>query len=104
MALAGIAVPERGDLVSCPHADHPDRNPSCMVYPDPGAGWFCFSCGAGGGPVDLVSALGGGPTGRELRGNEFKRAARECRARLGLEPGPDEGRRSRRLAMEQVRT
>jgi RepB DNA-primase from phage plasmid len=85
--LAGLVVDERGELISCPHPDHPDRDPSCMVYPNPDEGWYCFSCGAGGGPIDLVSALRGGPTGGELKGGEFKQAARECRERLGVGPG-----------------
>lgn len=81
--LAGLAVDSGGGLVSCPHPAHRDHHPSCMVYPNLGRGWYCFSCGAGGGPIDLVSALRGGPTGRELRDEEFKEAARECRERLG---------------------
>lgn len=82
--IAGIAVPERGGEVSCPHADHPDRHPSAMVYPNPGEGWCCFSCGAGGGAIHLVSALRGGPT-RGLGGAEFWDAAREALGRLSLE-------------------
>jgi hypothetical protein len=103
--LADIAVAERGGLVSCPHASHPDVHPSCMVYPEPGAGWHCFACGAGGGPIDLVSALAGGPTGRSLRGAEFKRAKCDCHARLGLGVEGDGGhaRRPSNREVEEVR-
>lgn len=82
-ALAGIEVPERGGLVSCPHRDHADRNPSAMVYAEPGAGWFCFACSRGGGVYDLASALLGGPTGAALRGEAFREARAVVRARLG---------------------
>ena len=39
-------------------------------------GWKCHggSCGAGGAIYDLASVLLGGPWGRELRGEQFKRA------------------------------
>ena len=35
--LAGIVVPRDG-LVSCPAPEHEDRNPSCSVGTEPGAG------------------------------------------------------------------
>ena len=75
-ALAGIDVPPRGGLVSCPAAAHEDRNPSCSVGADSTQGWKCHggSCGAGGAIYDLASVLLGGPSGRELRGEAFKRA------------------------------
>jgi hypothetical protein len=73
--LAGTVVPRDG-LVSCPAAGHTDRNPSCSVGTDPGQGWCCHAggCGARGAIYDLASVLLGGPWGRELRGEAFKRA------------------------------
>jgi hypothetical protein len=73
--LAGIVVPRDG-LVSCPAPGHVDRHPSCSVGADPGTGWCCHSggCGARGAIYDLASVLPGGPWGRELRGEAFKRA------------------------------
>ncbi|MGH2948252.1 MAG: hypothetical protein ACRDPC_18690 [Solirubrobacteraceae bacterium] len=73
--LAGIDVP-RGGLVSCPAPWHEDRHPSCSVGIDASQGWCCHSdrCGARGAIYDLASVLIGGPYGRELRGEAFKRA------------------------------
>ena len=73
--LAGIVVPRDG-LVSCPAPGHLDRNPSCSVGAGPDRGWCCHAggCGARGAIYDLASVLLGGPWGRELRGEAFKRA------------------------------
>ena len=73
--LAGIDVP-RGGLVSCPASWHEDRHPSCSVGTDPCQGFCCHSgsCGARGAIYDLASVLLGGPYGRELRGEAFRRA------------------------------
>jgi hypothetical protein len=71
-ALAGITVPARGGLVRCPA--HDDEHPSCSVSAAPDNVWHCHACGAGGTAVDLASAVLGGPTGPELRGEAFKRA------------------------------
>jgi hypothetical protein len=72
--LAGIDVPAGGGLVSCPA--HDDRDPSCSVGAGPEQGWRCHAdrCGARGAIYDLASVVLGGPTGQELRGEEFKRA------------------------------
>jgi hypothetical protein len=70
--LAGITVPPRGGLVRCPA--HDDAHPSCSVAAEPGTLWRCHACGAGGTLFDLASALLGGPTGHQLRGDAFKRA------------------------------
>jgi hypothetical protein len=71
--LAGIVVPRDG-LVHCPA--HEDRVPSCSVGTDASQGWRCHAggCGARGAIYDLASVLLGGPWGRELRGEAFKRA------------------------------
>ena len=71
--LAGIDVP-RGGLVRCPA--HDDQHPSCSVGTDPTQGWCCHAstCGARGAIYDLASVLLGGPYGRELRGDAFRRA------------------------------
>jgi hypothetical protein len=70
--LAGITVPTRGALVRCPA--HDDEHPSCSVSGEPDNVWHCHACGAGGTIYDLASAVLGGPTGLELRGEAFKRA------------------------------
>ena len=70
--LAGVTVPPRGGLVRCPA--HDDEHPSCSVAAEPGTLWRCHACGAGGTLFDLASALLGGPTGHQLRGDAFKRA------------------------------
>ncbi len=74
--LAGIPVPARGGLVRCPVPSHGDRHPSCSVGGDAGQGWCCHAggCGARGAIYDLASVLLGGPWGRELRGDAFRRA------------------------------
>ena len=66
----------RDGLVSCPAPWHDDRHPSCSVGTSPEQGWCCHagSCGARGAIYDLASVLLGGPWGRELRGEAFKRA------------------------------
>jgi hypothetical protein len=69
--LAGIKVPPRGGLVRCPV--HDDEHPSCSVSPSEPV-FHCHACGASGTAYDLASAVLGGPTGPELRGEAFKRA------------------------------
>lgn len=69
--IAGIQVPPRGGLVRCPA--HDDKHPSCSVSATEPV-WKCHACGAGGTVYDLASAVLGGPTGHELRGEAFKRA------------------------------
>lgn len=81
--LAGIEVPAHG-LVSCPSPAHADANPSCHVGRDAGEGWCCHGCGAAGAIYDLASVLLGGPTGRWLRGEHFRRARGEVRRRMGV--------------------
>ena len=69
--IAGNQVPPRGGLVRCPA--HEDEHPSCSVSATEPV-WKCHACGAGGTIYDLASAVLGGPTGHELRGEAFKRA------------------------------
>jgi len=69
--LAGIEVPRSG-LVSCPSPAHEDATPSCHVGRDAGEGWCCHGCGAAGAIYDLASVRLGGPTGRWLRGEQFR--------------------------------
>jgi hypothetical protein len=85
--LAGIRVP-RGGLVRCPAPWHDDVHPSCSVGVDAEQGWCCHSasCGARGTIYDLASVLGGGPWGRELRGEAFKRARARVIDVLGERP------------------
>lgn len=80
--LAGIEVPSNG-LVSCPNPAHADRTPSCHVGKDADEGWYCHGCGAGGAIYDLASVLLAGPTGRWLRGEQFRRARERVRETFG---------------------
>jgi hypothetical protein len=87
--LAGIVVPRDG-LVHCPA--HEDRVPSCSVGTDASQGWRCHAggCGVRGAIYDLASVLLGGPWGRELRGETFKRARAYVIDAFG-EPIEDDG-------------
>jgi len=71
--LGGL-VADRGGFVRCPASDHVDRHPSAHLGRSADEGWHCFACGAGGTIYDFASALLGGPTGSQLRGDAFKRA------------------------------
>lgn len=63
--LTGADAPDRGGMIRCPLPDHEDRTPSCYVYPDAAAGWYCYGCGRGGSLVDLGAHLWGvDPRGR----------------------------------------
>jgi hypothetical protein len=79
--LAGIDVGSRR-LVSCPHVHHDDSHPSCSVG-DTEEGWWCHGCGHGGAIYDLASAVLGGPTGMQLRGEHFRAARQRVRDRYG---------------------
>ena len=81
--LCGLAVPSRGGYVLCPL--HEERTPSCMVWPEPERGWWCFGCGRGGGIYDLASLLNAGPWGagaRGLRASSSPSRDLDCAARL----------------------
>jgi RepB DNA-primase from phage plasmid len=82
-ALCGIDT-DPDALVACPLPDHDDRTPSCRVYATAQRGWWCFGCARGGRIYDLASLLQGGPWGRELRGEPFRRARELVRERLGI--------------------
>ncbi|MDP8967762.1 MAG: hypothetical protein M3N04_04110, partial [Actinomycetota bacterium] len=82
--LAGVDVPAHG-LVSCPSPAHGDQTPSCHVG-DAGEGWCCHGCGAAGAIYDLASVLLGGPTGRWLRGEQFRRARDHVHVAFGPSP------------------
>jgi hypothetical protein len=84
-ALCGVE-PGRSGLVRCPLPDHEDRTPSCRVYPSAEQGWWCFGCTRGGRVYDLASLLLGGPWGRDLRGEPFRRARALVHERLGVAP------------------
>lgn len=90
-AIVGVE-PGRDGKVRCPNAAHNDTHPSAHLYRGAGRGWYCFSCGAGGGAVDLVAALRGYPTGAGLRSEEFKECVAELRRTFGVgEPTGGEG-------------
>lgn len=91
--LAGIEVGPDGGMVVCPV--HAESAPSCQVFAETDRGWRCFGCGQGGRIYDLASALDGGPTGRALAGEDFKRVKRRVHEQLGVAaPTPTEPERS----------
>jgi len=55
LRLAGQSTPNARGYFSCPV--HDDRHPSARVQAS-GRGWRCHACGAKGGVLDLVVALG----------------------------------------------
>jgi hypothetical protein len=65
-ALTGEPVPE-SQRVRCPIAGHEDVHPSCIVYANPGRGWWCPVCNRGGTAIDLAAHL----TGIEPRGADY---------------------------------
>lgn len=83
-AITGVE-PGRDGKVRCPSATHKDEHPSAHLYSGPERGWYCFACGAGGGAVDLVAALRGYPTGRQLRKEQFRECLAELRRIFGVE-------------------
>lgn len=48
-------TPDRSNCIPCPF--HADAHPSLRIYDEPGRGFYCFSCGAGGSVVDFVMRL-----------------------------------------------
>lgn len=82
--LTGLAVNQSGGLVSCPHPNHEDRNPSCHVFGEAGKGFYCFSCGATGNAFEMAAYLAGW-NGGLLRGSTFVDAARNVAQALGIE-------------------
>lgn len=49
-------APNRTGFMHCPFHTG-DRDPSLKVYRDPGGGFCCFGCGAGGSVIDFVMRL-----------------------------------------------
>lgn len=86
-AIIGIEPPRDGK-VRCPSAAHNDEHPSAQLYRGVGKGWYCFSCGAGGGAVDLLAVTRGYPTGTALRGDRFRECVEELERIFGVEPRP----------------
>jgi RepB DNA-primase N-terminal domain len=83
-AIVGIE-PAPDGKVRCPSSSHTDTHPSAQLYRGVGRGWYCFSCGAGGGAVDLLAALRGYPTGPALRREQFKECVAELHRIFGVE-------------------
>jgi hypothetical protein len=67
-ALTGEPV-SRSGRVRCPASGHEDLHPSCVVYREPGRGWWCPVCQAGGSVIDLAAIV----TGIEARGQGYWR-------------------------------
>ncbi len=68
--------------VHCPHRDHPDPDPSCNLDATKNC-WTCRSCGRGGSVYQLASAVLGGPTNHDVRGDAFKAAKRMLAEHFG---------------------
>jgi len=56
--LLGIEIDSKNSFL-CP--SHDDTNPSASLSEEKNR-WYCFSCGAGGTPINLVMAVNGGNT------------------------------------------
>lgn len=82
-ALANAAVPAEGGMIACPLPDHDDHYASCQVWAEAARGWWCYGCARGGRIYDLASLMAGGPWGRELREEAFRRVRCELEQRLG---------------------
>ena len=83
-AIFGVE-PRRDGKVRCPSLAHTDQHPSAHLYRGIGRGWYCFSCGAGGGAVDMVAAMRGYPTGRALRRDQYGECVEELRRIFDVE-------------------
>lgn len=46
--------PTRGGFICCPFHTG-DKSPSLKLYAEPGRGWFCFGCHAGGSAIDFTA-------------------------------------------------
>ena len=105
-ALTGQQIGERGGHVACPLPDHTDHLSSCMVYPAPARGWWCFGCCRGGAIYDLASLLDGGPWGHDLRDEQFTAVKRRVHDQLGLHPpaAPRQRERSDSAVRERTAT
>lgn len=77
--------PVRRGLQHCAHLHHEDRDPSMNMGWNGKSLWHCHGCGRGGGPIDMASAVLGGPTGPELArdGRALAAAARHLAQQLG---------------------
>lgn len=102
--LAGVEVSDQGGHIPCPLPDHTEQLASCMVYPDPGGGWWCYGCQRGGTIYDFASLLDGRNWGRMLRGEEFTDIKRRVCDLLGLETPPPKQRRPCRAGAERTRS
>lgn len=50
-------VLDRSSCIICPF--HHDNHPSLRIYNEPGRGFYCYSCNAGGSVIDFVMRLFG---------------------------------------------
>mgnify|MGYP001629734811 CR=1 FL=1 len=62
LSMAEVAArygypPNRAGFIRCPF--HGERTASLKVYAEPGRGWHCFGCHAGGSVIDWVMRLYG---------------------------------------------
>lgn len=48
-------VLDRANCIICPF--HADTKPSLRIYAEPGKGFYCYSCNAGGSVIDFVMRL-----------------------------------------------
>lgn len=57
-AARALGIKLYGHLMCCPHPNHNDERPSCLIRPS-NRKWVCFACGARGDAVDLAIFVGG---------------------------------------------
>lgn len=83
--------PDRSDCILCPF--HNDQHPSLRIYSEPGKGFYCYSCGAGGSVIDFVMRL-------------FRLTYKQSLLRIGSDFGfsddPPDREAERRIRAEQA--
>ena len=82
--------PDRTDCIKCPF--HNDTHPSLRIYSEPGRGFYCYSCGAGGSVIDFVMRL--------FRIN-YKQALLRIGSDFGFSDDPPDREAERRIRAEQ---
>lgn len=84
--ITGEAINANGQMISCPNPAHPDRDPSCFVYSEPGKGHWCFSCEqAGNDAVSLVAVLSNGSP--RVDGDQFIEVMKFLADLVGIDHG-----------------
>lgn len=88
----GLEV-SRGGFIACPF--HTERTPSLKLYNEPGRGFYCYGCGAGGSVIDFAM---------RLLNLDFRQAAVRLASDFGIVCDADPGTRQEALAARTART